>query len=144
MTSLSSPTASRTVSPTRQLLGLSGVLSVVWLVLAGPAVWQSGSLGLEGVSWAVGLSLAPGLLVVGMQSALPAFSAAPQAVMSASGIRMLFVLGGVLGLRAFRPELPMIEFAVYLLVSYCAALGVESYYLLRLVKPVLESTQETN
>jgi hypothetical protein len=140
MTLLSPSTESQPISPSRQLLGLSAVLMAVWLALAGPAVWYSGFRGLEWLSWAVGLSLVPGLLVVALQSAVPVLSTNPHAVMVASAIRMLFVLGGVLGLRALRPELQMIEFAVYLVLSYCAALGVESYYLFRLVKPVSEST----
>ena len=92
MTLLSPSTESQPISPSRQLLGLSAVLVAVWLALAGPAVWYSGFRGREGRSWAVGLSLVPGLLVVALQSAVPVLSTNPHAVMVASAIRMLFVL----------------------------------------------------
>jgi hypothetical protein len=130
--------------PVRQLLGLSGVLAVVWIVLAVPIVIYSGSAGLEGLCWAVILCLVPGCLVVGLQEIVPSMSAAPHAVMLATVVRMLFVTGGVVLLRAIRPELLTMEFVACLVISYLAALAAESYYLLRLVNPVPESTQEPN
>lgn len=130
--------------PVRQLLGLSVVLAVVWIVLAVPIVIYTSRVGLEGLSWAVILCLVPGCLVVGLQRIVPSMSAAPHAVMLATVVRMLFVTGGVVLLRAIRPELLTMEFAACLVISYLAALAAESYYLLRLVNPVPESTQEPN
>ena len=107
-------------------------------------VIYTGRAGLEGLSWAVVLCLVPGCLLVGLQRIVPSMSAAPHAVMLATVVRMLFVTGGVVLLRAIRPELLTMEFAACLVISYLAALAAESYYLLRLVNPVPESTQEPN
>ena len=50
--------------PLRQSAWLIATLAGLWLVLALPARWAGGMAGLEGLTWAIGLCLLPGLMVL--------------------------------------------------------------------------------
>ena len=113
--------------PLRQTTWLIATLALLWLVLALPARWVGGAAGLEGLTWAIGLCLFPGLLVL----LVPKMAAAPHAILLSTAVRMLLVLAGVLVIRETRPELGFREFFAWLILSYMAALAIESFFLVR-------------
>ena len=117
--------------PLRQSAWLFATLAGLWLVLALPARWVGGIAGLEGLTWAIGLCLLPGLMVLTVTGLLPKLATAPQAILFSTTARMLLVLVGVLVIREARPELGFREFFSWLIVSYMAALAMESYFLVR-------------
>ena len=92
---------------------------------------MGGPEGLEGLTWAIGLCLLPGLVVLTAMGLLPKLATAPQAILFSTTLRMLLVLAGVLVIREARPELGFREFFAWLIVSYLAALTIESYFLVR-------------
>lgn len=108
---------------------LALVLGAIWLLLVGPvALWQ-GLLGVEGLSWAAGICLLPGLLVVtrvaglGEQNPLAA-------VMIGVGLRLMAAVASALLLCSLRPDLRGEMFIVWLVPFYLAALAVETRLLL--------------
>ncbi|HAB12448.1 MAG TPA: hypothetical protein DCE47_12245 [Planctomycetaceae bacterium] len=115
--------------PLRQSAWLFAVLVGLWLVLALPAQWVGGTAGLEGLTWAVGLCLVPGLVVLSVAVLLPNLTTTPQAILLSTTLRMLMVLSGALLIREVRPELGFREFFAWLIVSYLTALAMESYFL---------------
>lgn len=117
--------------PFRQSAWLLATLVGLWLLLALPAQWVGGPEGLEGLTWAIGLCLLPGLVVLTAMGLLPKLATAPQAILFSTTLRMLLVLAGVLVIREARPELGFREFFAWLIVSYLAALTIESYFLVR-------------
>lgn len=117
--------------PFRQTTWLIATLALLWLVLALPARWVGGAAGLEGLTWAIGLCLFPGLLVLLVMGLLPKMAAAPHAILLSTAVRMLLVLAGVLVIRETRPELGFREFFAWLILSYMAALAIESFFLVR-------------
>jgi hypothetical protein len=75
--------------------------------------------------------LFPGLLVLLVMGLLPKMAAAPHAILLSTAVRMLLVLAGVLVIRETRPELGFREFFAWLILSYMAALAIESFFLVR-------------
>ncbi|MBQ18874.1 MAG: hypothetical protein CMJ65_17340 [Planctomycetaceae bacterium] len=117
--------------PLRQSALLVASLVGLWLVLALPARWVGGLAGIEGLTWAIGLCLLPGLMVLVVAGLVPNLATGPQAILLSTSVRMLMVLAGVLVIRAARPELGFREFFAWLIISYLAALAIESYFLVR-------------
>ncbi len=113
---------------------LTASTALVWLVLAGPAHWLSGVTGLEGLSIAALLSLAPGWLVfwgVAAASGVPGQSGQSMAVLAATGVRLIFVLFGVLLMKSMRPDLGLREFHSWVIVFYSVSLMVETLLLVK-------------
>jgi len=117
--------------PLRQSAWLIATLAGLWLVLALPARWVGGIAGLEGLTWAIGLCLLPGLMVLVVMGLVPKLAMAPHAILLSTAVRMLLVLAGVLVIRETRPELGFREFFAWLILSYMAALAIESFFLVR-------------
>lgn len=111
---------------------LTAVTAALWALLAGPAWLLGGIDGIEGLSYAAGLCLVPGWVVF-LLIALYG-TAGTQAAMVALGgtaLRLVFVLVGVLAIRAVRPHLGFWDFIVWLLVFYMATLFVETLLVVR-------------
>jgi hypothetical protein len=112
---------------------LTAVTAGMWLALAGPTVAVAGPDALEGLTYAALLCLVPGWLVY----ALAVGPAAPHsnrhvfAVLAGTLVRLFVVLGGVLVIRAARPQIGLREFLGYLAIFYVVALIVETRTLLR-------------
>lgn len=113
---------------------LAGISAVLWLVLAGPVFWWQGAAGLEGLSYAALLCLLPGCLVFLLTAtfALPD-RPATQVMLPLVGtvLRLVAVVGGVLGTRALRPELGFGGFLLWVIVFYFATLAAETRILLK-------------
>lgn len=110
---------------------LTAVTATVWLLVTGPAYLMSGTLGLEGASYAALLCLVPGWLVFLIVERYFVAHAQVAGVLAGTVLRMLFVLGGLIGIRAARPELGFREFIVWILVFYMATLLTETLMLVK-------------
>ena len=113
-------------SPARRcgLLAASSVL--LWVVLAGPAYWVAGELGLEGLSYSALLCTLPGCVLF---LVIPFFEFAQNkafAFLAGSGLRMFAVLVATLLLREVRPDLGLRQFLSWLVVFYSVTLLVET------------------
>jgi hypothetical protein len=104
----------------------------MWLLLVWPAYKIGGEAGVEGLSYAAALCLIPGWIAFALQSQLALLtkgSAKMQpvfAMLAATGLRLIFVLGGVLVLRDLRPSLGFSQFMVWVVVFYFATLFYET------------------
>lgn len=114
-------------SSARQKLAIMFLTAlVVWLLLAGPAYWMRGVLGLEGLSYAGMLCLVPGWLVVYVTTRYPEADSQAKMVLLGTGLRMAFVLIGMVMLKNLRPDLGHYEFQLWLILYYLAFLFVET------------------
>jgi hypothetical protein len=98
----------------------------VGVILAAIAYGMSGWLGVEGLGYSLLLCLAPGLLTVYLSDVLKKTDMAPYVVLLGGGFRLVFVLLGMFGVSAARPELGFREFTVWLIISYLVALALET------------------
>jgi len=111
---------------------LTAATLAVWLLLVAPAWALAGLLGLEGLSYAALICLVPGWLVFLMTAAYGfGTSQGAVVVLSGTGVRMAFVLGGALTFRALRPDFGFREFYVWLVVFYLTTLLLETMLTLR-------------
>lgn len=113
---------------------LTAAGAAFWLVLAVPAYLLGGSAGLEGLSYAAVLCLVPGVIVFVIASRFAADSASPRQAyvpLLGAGLRLLFVLCGVLVATDVRPHLGMREFLVWVIAFYFAMLAVETWFLMK-------------
>ena len=110
---------------------LTAVTATVWLVVTGPAYMLSGVLGLEGASYAAVLCLVPGWLVFLVVDRYFVAHAQVAGVLLGTVLRMLFVLVGLVTIKATRPELGFREFVVWILVFYMATLLTETLMLVK-------------
>ncbi len=110
----------------RKLMLLLCAAAAMWLLMAWPAHRLAGSLGLEGLTYAGLLCLAPGWLVVYVTSRYPEAGSPSSAVLLGTGLRMAFVLIGMVGIRSVRPDLGHNEFQLWLVLYYLAFLAVET------------------
>lgn len=99
---------------------ISGVLAAL------VAYSLSGWLGLEGVLYAVLLCLVPGWLTLYICHLLNQGDQKAYVVLVGTGLRMIFVLLGLVSVTALRPELGFREFTVWLLGSYLVSLALET------------------
>ena len=107
-------------------LWLAAGVTVLWLLLAGPAYWLAGTAGVEGLSIAALLCLLPGWLVFALGTLYGVANNQAATVLSGTVLRLLFVLFGALAVRNLRPDLQFREFFVWLLVFYMATLLLET------------------
>jgi hypothetical protein len=103
-------------------LTLFGIL--FWLLLAGPAWWIANQAGLIGLTTAAGLCLMPGYLAVTVRSW--AGESQSTFMLAAGGIRLAFVLTGVLVVKFQWPDVGISEFHVWLIAFYLFTLAFET------------------
>ena len=131
------------LTPARQAVTRCGWLTawsgVAWLLLAGPAYGLSQTRGLEGLSYAALMSLAPGWLVLWCVALADDSQSRAMATLAGTVIRMVFVLAGVLAFRISRPDLGLKEFHVWVITFYFVSLIVETLLLVR-SNPAVGST----
>jgi len=114
-----------------QGMRLTTGVAALWLLLAGPAFFLRGVLGLEGLSYAALIGLGPGWLVLFLASKFSSAENAAAPVLLGMFLRMVFVLFGVALVRNLRPMLGIWEFIIWVLVFYLAALAMETSLVLR-------------
>jgi len=111
---------------------LVAVAVATWLVAAAPAWWLGGRAALEGLTIAAVLCLLPGcLMFLFVSRMVTSDSQMAIVVLGGAGLRMLFVLAGMLAMQSLRPELGFREFVVWLLVFYLVMLAVETVLVLK-------------
>lgn len=113
-----------------RLLALAGGMLSVGLLLAPIAYGTVGVIGVEGLCYSLLLCLIPGLLTLLLSELLRGTSLSPYVVLLGGGLRMLFVLLGLLAVNSLRSDLGFKEFTIWLLVCYLAALAVETAVIL--------------
>ena len=114
------------ISAARQTGWLLLVAILMWVVCSGPAYWLRGLLALEGLTYAGIICLVPGLVVVYVISQFPGGGSPATGVLLGTGLRMAFVLVGLVTLQNLRPELGHYEFQLWLIFYYLAFLAVET------------------
>lgn len=112
-----------------QLLFTTGMLCCGCLEAAVAYLWV-GATGIEGVLYSILLCLIPGWLTIYSSALLKQTQLAVYTVLVGTGLRMTFVLLGLLGIGAIRPDLGFREFVVWLIPSYLAALAIETSVLI--------------
>lgn len=106
-------------------------VAALWVILAGPAYWLSGELGLEGLTYSALLCWLPGCLLF---FAIPFFEFAKNkayAFLVGSGLRMFVVLVATLVLQEFRADLGLKEFLGWLVAFYSVTLLVETLLIVK-------------
>jgi hypothetical protein len=102
----------------------------LWLVAAGPAYLLAGSLGIEGLTYALLICAAPGFVVLlATERGREGFGAL-RGLLVGMGLRLATALIATFVLHEFRPDLGLLEFHVWLVVAYLVMLAVETRLLL--------------
>lgn len=109
---------------------LTAVTAGLWLLGALPAWFIAGAAGLEGLTYALLLCLAPGVVTLVFVRAGEGTNGAFAALLVGMGLRMATVLGGILLLRQIRPDLGPSALHVWVIVGYLVMLAVETRMLL--------------
>lgn len=120
-----------TQTPMRRCGVLTASVAALWVVLAGPAYWLSGKLGLEGLTYSALMCWLPGCLLF---FAIPFFEFAKNkayAFLAGSGLRMFVVLVATLVLQEFRADLGLKEFLSWLVAFYSVTLLVETLLIVK-------------
>lgn len=102
------------------------VTMLLWGVMSGPAYWLRGGLALEGLAYAGLFCLIPGWVVVYVTSRYPDAGSQGGMVLLGTGLRMAFVLVGMVMLQSQRPDLGRYEFQLWLIFFYLAFLVIET------------------
>ncbi len=113
-----------------RLLALVLGMLVIGLLLTPIAYGTVGLGAVEGLGYSLLLCLIPGLLTLLLSELLRETSLSPYVVLAGGGLRMVFVLLGLLAVNSLRPDLGFREFTIWLLVCYLAALAVETAVIL--------------
>jgi hypothetical protein len=103
----------------------------LWLVLVGPAYLLAGTRGIEGLAYAAALCTPVGCVVIFVAGRWNTQGAPLAALLLGMLARMGIVLGGVLALRVFRPDLRLVEFAIWVILFYIVTLAAETLLLLK-------------
>lgn len=110
---------------------LTIVLTATWLLLAGPAYLTTGLLGVEGLTYACLVCLAPGLMVIAL-SHRPRLADHPLAApVIGFSLRIFVVVLAVLAICLARPDLRITTFLVWVVPFYLVGLVVETWLALR-------------
>jgi len=120
-----------TQSPIRRCSVFTACAAALWVVLAGPAYWLAGKLGLEGLTYSALLCWLPGCVLF---FAVPFFEFAKNkafAFLVGSGLRMFVVLVATLLLREVRADLGLKQFLSWLVVFYSVTLLVETLLIVK-------------
>ena len=124
--------ADNTLSTALRKLALITAAAVgLWLLMAGPAYGLRGLLALEGLTYAGLLCLVPGWVVVYVTCRYPESGSQGAAILLGTGLRMAFVLVGMVMLRNLRPELGHYEFQLWLIIYYIAFLVLETLMIVK-------------
>lgn len=121
----------KTPTPMQRCGVLTASALALWGLLAGPAYWLAGSLGLEGLTYSALLCVVPGCLLF---LAIPFFEFAQNkayAFLVGSGLRMFVVLVATLILHEIRADLGLKEFLSWLVVFYSVTLLVETLLIVK-------------
>lgn len=112
----------------RLCLRLAVATAGLWVILLLPAWLLAGWNGIQGMTISAGLCVVPGWVVffAGPRYVAPG-SLSVFLALGGTGLRMVFVLVGMLGVRAALPELGFREFTLWLLVFYLATLVIETW-----------------
>jgi hypothetical protein len=110
---------------------------VIGMLLAGVieapvAICWGGFGGFEGVWYSDVLCLLPGCITILIVSATQRTGLAAYTVLVGIGLRVIFVVAGLLVFKSVRPDLGFREFVVWLLVNYLVALALETWVVVRL------------
>jgi phosphoglycerol transferase MdoB-like AlkP superfamily enzyme len=122
----------KTPTPMQRCGVLTASALALWALLAGPAYWLAGTLGLEGLTYSALLCVVPGCLLF---LAIPFFEFAQNkayAFLVGSGLRMFVVLVSTLVLHEIRADLGLKEFLSWLVVFYSVTLLVETLLIVKL------------
>ena len=120
-----------TQTPLRRCGVFTACAVVLWVILAGPAYWVAGKLGLEGLAYSALLCWLPGCLLF---FAVPLFQFANNkafAFLAGSGLRMFVVLVATLVLKEVRADLGLKEFLSWLVVFYFVTLLAETLLIVK-------------
>lgn len=121
----------KTPTPMQSCGVLTASAVALWGLLAGPAYWLAGSLGLEGLTYSALLCVVPGCVLF---LAIPFFGFAQNkayAFLVGSGLRMFVVLVATLVLHEIRADLGLKEFLSWLVVFYSVTLLVETLLIVK-------------
>lgn len=113
-------------SPLHRCGSLAASSVLLWLILAGPAYWMAGGLGLEGLTYSAFLCTLPGCVLF---LVIPLFGFAQNkafAFLVGSGLRMFAVLVATLLLHEVRADLGLRQFLSWLVVFYTVTLLIET------------------
>ena len=113
-----------------RLLALVLGMLLIGLLLAPVAYGAIGLAAVEGLGYSLLLCLIPGLLTLLLSDLLRGTSLSPYVILAGGGLRMIFVLLGLVLVNSLRPDLGFREFTIWLLVCYLAALAVETAVIL--------------
>ncbi len=118
------------VSPVRQCGWLLLVSLAALLVLSIPALLVAGWAGLLGLGLSAVLCVIPGLVTVGLVSAVKDPATRVMFIVGGMIVRMLVVLIAALGMHQAHPEFGLLEFYIWLIVFYNVLLLAETWLLL--------------
>ena len=124
-----------------RLMALTVGMLAVGALLAPVAYGVSGVLAVEGLAYSLVLCLVPGLLTVFLGVILKGDSQSAYLVLAGGGFRMLFVLLGMFAVSSLRQDLGFRQFTVWLIISYLAALALETAVILA---PAARGESESN
>lgn len=133
-----------TQTPLRRCGVFTACAAALWVVLAGPAFWLAGGLGLEGLTYSALLCWVPGCLLF---FAIPFFEFANNkafAFLAGSGLRMFVVLVATLVLKEVRADLGLKEFLSWLVVFYSVTLLAETLLVVNSPEAVAANKSSVN
>lgn len=125
------------ISCLRPCLYLVCVLGLLASLQVMPAHHWAGSVGVHGVVWAGLVSLLPGLVVFWL-AARYAASRGVIVVLAGTSLRVVAVPVAVMVWKFYVTEMEWYVFIVCLLVDYFACLVLETFLLMRMLKPLVD------
>ena len=117
-------------SSASSIVKLIAATAALWLLAAVPAWLLAGPAGVEGLTYALLLCLAPGVAAMLFVNPKSGRGDALTGLVVGMGLRMTAVLAGALWLQHARPDLGLKEFHIWLIVGYLVALAIETRMLL--------------
>jgi hypothetical protein len=113
-------------SPIHRCGVLAASAGFLWVILAGPAYWVAGGLGLEGLTYSAFLCTLPGCVLFLVIPFLGFAQNKAFAFLAGSGLRMFAVLAATLLLHEIRADLGLRQFLSWLVVFYSVTLLIET------------------
>ena len=109
-----------------RLIALAAGMMAAGLILAAIAYWLAGPVAVEGVGYSLVLCLVPGVLTILLAELFKKSDMVGFAVLAGGAFRLVFVLLGLFGVTALRPDFGFRQFTVWLLANYMVALALET------------------
>ncbi|MDA0833307.1 MAG: hypothetical protein O2955_05650 [Planctomycetota bacterium] len=129
----------------RQCLVLTLGIASLWVVLYFPASRIAGSRGIEGLTYAALLCLAPGYIALLLTHVMVAAgSHAGNGAMLSTALRLMVVGIAVVLLQSARPDLRFWHFHIWVVVFYGAALALETCFILKGVRRSPSTPQQSH